>query len=395
MNILALLASSPKPGIGGLTGPPLDAGTGPPGEFANHLEAAENPLLDSVQGSAHRAGSRHSPRAQIRGRTHDNPSSLLSQHPWSSTNDQSLSATKLTEQRSSNDPSTNALLAMGTLHEAVLDGTFQASPPGARAFRAATRTAIGGASAKSGRLAPGRRRRDRDSAMAQAVGEGGPDGLAQNRLKGQTGSPVSEAVGRHAKNIVDHHKRDLGEPEETGEGLEQPSFEALKPQRSEVQNQAKVVDADIAGLSEELADGDGEVIHFVEPSLLEVPPNPDQNEFEVVHIDDDFLEGERLRIQIEHDLFVEVTTIDEGVEVMVEGLREFLTPLQDIGPELERELERSGFSLNDFQTQEREAGGGSGGEGSSSGSDEAADDNQGAVPERVVIRRGHLFETVA
>lgn len=70
----------------------------------------------------------------------------------------------------------------------------------------------------------------------------------------------------------------------------------------------------------------------------------------------------KIRVEVDQDLTIEVSAQDGAVDVVLEGSREALTPLRDIGRELETALSQSGFSLDEFSMRENSESGSRGAE---------------------------------
>ena len=60
-----------------------------------------------------------------------------------------------------------------------------------------------------------------------------------------------------------------------------------------------------------------------------------------------------VRVRLADDLAVDVTTSGHRVHVAVDGSAEAVAPMRHLGPELEAELARSGFSLAGFSTRDQ------------------------------------------
>jgi hypothetical protein len=61
------------------------------------------------------------------------------------------------------------------------------------------------------------------------------------------------------------------------------------------------------------------------------------------------IEREQVRIRLDAQLAVEITTRGRHVDVLISGSLPAVEPLKDLGPELGSQLMRDGYSLDDFQ----------------------------------------------
>jgi hypothetical protein len=67
--------------------------------------------------------------------------------------------------------------------------------------------------------------------------------------------------------------------------------------------------------------------------------------------DGSFVDDGTIRVELDSDLAVEVSTDGQGIEVVVEGSKDAIDPLRDLGPEMENALAQSGFSHDGFHAR--------------------------------------------
>ncbi|MEZ4242109.1 MAG: hypothetical protein R3F59_39330, partial [Myxococcota bacterium] len=80
------------------------------------------------------------------------------------------------------------------------------------------------------------------------------------------------------------------------------------------------------------------------PSVPDVPDAPEVPELPTPHAH----LAEKVRVQVDADLAVEVSTRGHRVDVHLSGAHEAVAPLRDLGPELDASLVASGFQLGSF-----------------------------------------------
>ena len=100
-----------------------------------------------------------------------------------------------------------------------------------------------------------------------------------------------------------------------------------------------------------------------------------------------------VRVAVGADLVVEVDAHDQVVDVVLEGRTEATRPLADLGPELQRDLQRDGWDLGRFQERDQQ---GQTQRPRTSGREQPSEPvKEEPAPPRRTLRRGRLVETIA